>query len=343
MSKLVSIIIPCFNAQRWLAEAIESCLRQTYPQREIIIIDDGSTDGSVEILKRYKAAYPNIITWQTGRNRGGSHARNRGIALAQGDYIQFLDADDYILPEKIDKQVNCLEQTRADVVYGDWVYKHHPPNESSFLSQIKVCGPKTDFLESLLSNDRWSPPAALLFTRSAVHGSGGWDESLKAAQDRDFFISVAMNGAKFVYQVGCDSVYREYGRVTVSTSCKRRWFDSHCYVMEKAERRLAAEGRLTLRYRKALAQAYFDMGREYVYSHYPQLEDEKYRRFLIALNKALSLHPGFKAGDRTLLFNLIQSVLGCRSAEMMSYLMAKLKVSLRTTPANQLERNFAEP
>lgn len=96
MSKLVSIIIPCFNASRWIAETIESCLQQTYSNIEIIVIDDGSTDNSLLIIKNYE----NQITYQSIPHNGGNYARNLGLKLSSGEYIQFLDADDYILPKK---------------------------------------------------------------------------------------------------------------------------------------------------------------------------------------------------------------------------------------------------
>ncbi len=106
-NQLVSIIIPCYNAERWLNEAIDSCLAQTYRPIEIIVIDDGYTDGSLEIIK----SYGDRITYKTGPNKGGNHARNLGFSLCKGSYIQFLDADDYIRPTKLERQVQYL---RAD-------------------------------------------------------------------------------------------------------------------------------------------------------------------------------------------------------------------------------------
>src|SRR2546421_11836378 len=120
-SQLASIIIPCYNAERWVAEAIRSALDQTYAPIEVIVIDDGSTDKSLEVIK----SFGNMIRWESGPNRGGSHARNRGFESSSGKYIQFLDADDYLLSQKIETQVAFLEKTGADVVYGDWRYKWH--------------------------------------------------------------------------------------------------------------------------------------------------------------------------------------------------------------------------
>ncbi|MBW4647117.1 MAG: glycosyltransferase [Kastovskya adunca ATA6-11-RM4] len=321
MEKLVSVIIPCFNAQKWVAEAIDSCLKQTYPQIEIIVIDDGSTDNSLEIVKSYK----DKVIWETGANRGGNYARNRGFTLSKGEYIQYLDADDYLLPEKIEKQVQALEATKTDVVYGDWRYKKHLPNGNSFLEDIKTCGPKTDFLESLLANDRWVPPVALLFTRDIISRSSGWDENFKAAQDRDFLLSLAIDGAKFTYQPICHSIYRSHGKVTVSTTSKLHWLRSHCLVMEKAEKKLAQSGRLSLNYRQALAKAYFEMGREYLYGDSSNPENSKCWHYLQVLKKSLSVYPEFQVTYRNIVYKLTQKYLGSSQSELLAYVVTKVK------------------
>lgn len=339
MPKLVSVIIPCHNMQRWLGEAIDSCLNQTYSPIETVIIDDGSTDQSLDIIKQYQEKYPDQIVWKSGANRGGCFARNLGFSLSKGDYIQFLDADDYLFPDKLAKQVRCMEETGADVVYGDWQEKRHYPDGAVEFGEVRACGPKADFLESLLSNDRWLIPATLLFKRSAVLNSEPWDETLKAAQDRDYLISVARSGANFVYQPGCTAIYRKYGSITVSTRCKRLWFDSHCRAMEKAEQKLAQEGLLTPNYCQALAHAYFEMGKEFLYSDLPHLDDYKFQRYLQAIDKVLSLSPRYQSRDRNWRYNIIQQIAGCRLAEQISYFIAKTKLSFRSVkPPVQAEK-----
>ncbi len=319
MEKLVSVIIPCFNAERWLREAIDSCLQQTYPRIEIVVVDDGSTDNCLEIIK----SYGNKIIWKTGPNKGGNYARNRGFALSRGEYIQYLDADDYILPEKIERQVFFLEGTGADVVYGDWRYRRHLPDGTSFLQDRKSSNkPKEDILESLLSDHWWVAPVALLFTRAAVDSCSGWDESLKGAQDRDFFISLVMNGAKVVYQPGCYSFYRKYGNTTVSSSNKKVVLENHFLLMEKAEAKLAQLGRLSSSYQQALAQGYFFKSRR----RYNYLN---YSRHLWVLRKILGLCPDFKV-QGSAAYNLIQNIFGFIIAEILlrfkRQLMRKFKL-----------------
>ncbi len=304
MQKLASIIIPCFNAERWIAETIDSCLKQTYRHIEIIVIDDSSTDNSIEIIK----SYGDKIIWESlPENKGGCYARNRGFALSKGEYIQFLDADDLILPEKIERQINFLEATKADVVYGDWRYQGHQSNGVIFLDEIQKPGIQEDVLLSLIEN-WWTAVASLFYRRTAVETSGGWDESFSAAQDRDFFISVVMSGAKVVYQSGSPSIYRRYGKVTVSTASKQRWIENHCKVLQKVEKKLLQKNReIPINYRAALAEGFFEIARDYMYIDYSQ-----YLRFL---NKSLALYPNFKHKSSKKIYNFVQDICGFRLTE----------------------------
>src|ERR1700688_447700 len=96
---LVSIVIPCYNAKRFLAETLESALAQSYPHTEIIVVDDGSTDGTAALI----GAYADRVKAEFGPNRGVSAARNRGTALAAGEFIQYLDADDLLISDAIER------------------------------------------------------------------------------------------------------------------------------------------------------------------------------------------------------------------------------------------------
>jgi glycosyltransferase involved in cell wall biosynthesis len=302
--RLVSIIIPCFNAKRWIGEAIRSTLVQTHRPLEIVVIDDGSTDTSLEVIK----SFGDKIRWETGPNRGGNAARNRGFKLSQGDYLQFLDADDYLLPEKISQQVAFLVSTGADAVYGDWRHQHHSPDGKVELEDIAISGDQDDILGALLAG-WWVAPAAVLARREAVLRTGGWDESLTAAQDRDYMISLAMSGARILYQPRCHSIYRRYGEVTVSTENRRRWLENHERVLDKALSALQSTGRLTEKYRKALARSYFTLAQNYY--------DNDRGCFEELLQKVLTLQPDFRP-NHSFFYAAAERFFGIRGAERLA-------------------------
>ncbi len=306
MPPLVSVVIPCFNAAAWVAEALESCLGQTYPAVEIIVVDDCSTDGSVEILQRYA----DRITWERlPRNSGGNVARNRGLALSRGDFIQYLDADDYLLPEKLAQQVDFLQKTGTDVVYGDWQARFHEADGSSRLSAVKHSGHQPDVLEALLA-DWWTATASLLYRRSWVERVGGWDETLPVAQDRDFFLSVVLAGARVGYLPGCVSVYRRYGNATVSTASKRRWIESHERVVGQAQHRLAETRRLTPAYRRAIARSYFKLARAAL-----RVDYALYQRLT---GQLLAVCPDFQPDDERPPYQALVKLLGFRPTEKLA-------------------------
>jgi glycosyltransferase involved in cell wall biosynthesis len=308
---LVSIIIPCYNSEYWVQETIESCLNQTYPNIEIIVVDDGSTDGSLEILRRYLPR----IRLEAGPNRGGNSARNKGFALSRGEFVQYLDADDYLEVDKIARQVAFLEETNADAVYGDLKYRRHLPDVSlSYLDRVEVSGEQQDIIASLLAF--WGAQVnggAILYRRQVIDRVGGWDETLRAAQDTDFLTSVALSGAKILYQPGSQFIYRKYGGVTVSTSSLTRWLESMCESREKSELALARAGRLTEEYKTALAVGYFETARA-CYSLDPKASFTIYAKTLDSLiNKILDLCPHFRATE-SCVFMAVQRLLGLRFA-----------------------------
>ena len=312
---LVSIVIPCYNSQKWVQQAVKSCLNQTYPNIEIIVVDDGSTDRSLEVLRQFLPR----IRLETGPNRGGNSARNRGFALSTGEYIQYLDADDYLEPDKIARQVRFLEETKADVVYGDWRDRRHLPGSNlSYLDRIEVSGVQQDIVASLLSF-WWVNGGAVLYRRQVVNQVGGWDEALRAFQDTDFLTSVALSGAKIRYQPGCYFIYRKYGAVTVSTSNFSRWLESYCISLNKSEVALARTGRLTQEYRAALAVGYYKTAQA-CYWFDTRASFAVYEKTLNnIINKILDLCPHFNAAGETRVFQLVQWLFGFRFAMHFSF------------------------
>lgn len=183
---LVSIVIPCFNAAAYVADAIRSGLEQTYSHREVIVIDDGSTDGSLEVLKSFGSA----IRWETGPNRGACAARNRGWRMAQGELIQFLDADDWLYPNKLELQVAALTASPDATPVCDW----DTFDEAQVLRHFTCPATCEDSFIPLLNAQL--PTPSPLHRKSAIERVGGFREGLPCAQEFDLHLRLACQGWK---------------------------------------------------------------------------------------------------------------------------------------------------
>lgn len=189
-SPLVSIIIPCWNAEKYVGEAIESALAQTYPNIEVIVIDDGSTDRSLHVIK----SFGDQIRWETGQNQGACAARNWGLALARGEYIQFLDADDLLYPCKLERQLPLTIQASRDIIFCDFECLLIGSG-SGAIQRVPVS--HTDSV--ILALTRAISTPAPIYPRDVLIEIGGWDHTLSCAQDYDLNLRLACQGVNFLY------------------------------------------------------------------------------------------------------------------------------------------------
>jgi len=167
----VSIIVPCFNARDWIVDTLTSVFDQGLEDLEIIVVGDGSDDGSADLVAR---EFP-CVRLVRSDHAGASEARNLGTRLSSGDFIQYLDADDLLAPGKLERQVRALIENGADVAYGDW----------SELPTGRVVSRRIEGdPEIALFTDFWCPPAAYLFRRDIVERVGGWRRDLPVIQDK---------------------------------------------------------------------------------------------------------------------------------------------------------------
>ena len=168
---VVSVVIPCFNGERTLREAIDSALAQDLP-REVIAVDDGSRDRTAEIIRSYGDQVRGIF----GPNRGVSGARNAGIEIAQGRYLQLLDHDDVLLPGALQTRVDVAEREAADIVYGDWQEQVETDRGDCRPGGVHIMPEPCEIadLEAVCANgDFWAPSVALLHRRDFLTGLGG--------------------------------------------------------------------------------------------------------------------------------------------------------------------------
>lgn len=188
---LVSVIIPTYNHARFIAQAVQSALVQTYPQVEIIVIDDGSTDETAQVL----APFAGRIRVVTQNNAGVSAARNHGFALAQGQYLTFLDADDLFLPDKLARDVALLEGDPAvGMVYCSWRYVAEDGEQVLGELRPQKAG---QLLEDLLLRRFHCVPGAATIRREALERVGLFAEHCPAAADTDLWVRLAYAGYPF--------------------------------------------------------------------------------------------------------------------------------------------------
>lgn len=207
----ISVIIPCYNGERFLSQALESLLWQTYQEWECILIDDGSTDHSREIFHRY-AEQDHRFIYLSQRNSGPSVARNKGIDRASGDFIQFLDADDILPKERFARCIsNFIAEPESDVVYTEYSTFNE---RNSFTRTIPSKLPqKNTFRAFLLDHNRTFNAVIHEFLfRKEVISRHKFDESLPIyCEDIECWIRIADSGARFSYIDEVLALYRFAG------------------------------------------------------------------------------------------------------------------------------------
>lgn len=200
MNPLVSILIPAYNAEEWLADTVRSALGQRWPRKEIIIVDDGSTDQTLSIARRFASK---DVSVHTQANQGASAARNRAYSISQGDYVQWLDADDILAPDKIEWQVRLLDTCRSERTllsagWGRFLYRW---TKAQFVpTPLWEDLSPTEWLYRKLAHNLHMQPATWLVSRQLSEAAGPWDQRLSLDDDGEYFCRVllASDGVRFV-------------------------------------------------------------------------------------------------------------------------------------------------
>jgi glycosyltransferase involved in cell wall biosynthesis len=205
---LVSVIVPTYNYGRLIGHSLDSLRAQTYPNWECVVVNDGSTDDTAEVVARH-AERDARIRYVRQENLKQAAARNNGIRNSGGDYFQFLDADDLIEPRKFEQQVEYLEaHPEIDIVYGDARYfsdeamreRHLMPGGRDEPRAPTVSGSGESVVAALVRKDP-IPINTALVRRSVIERVGPFDERLSPVEDWEFWIRCAALGARFHYEV----------------------------------------------------------------------------------------------------------------------------------------------
>ncbi|MBV9010247.1 MAG: glycosyltransferase [Verrucomicrobia bacterium] len=237
---LVSIVVPCFNQGCYLPSAIESCLAQTHPNIEVIVINDGSTDNTDEAAARYPS-----IRYIAQENRGVGNARNAGLEHSRGEYVQFIDADDRLTPGAIESHLECFSaHPEAGFVVGDieWINE-----EGKCTGRGNWPVLETNFYEELLRVNHVANTIAVLFKRYVLVKIGGFKSFFAPAEDYELLLRAARSFSS-AHHGNVVAQYRRHGsntsrkgaimlRATNRVVCAERPFVAHSARLRAALRR----------------------------------------------------------------------------------------------------------
>lgn len=207
---LVSVIIPCYNAAETIEQCLQSCFEQKYPTLEIIVVNNNSTDETEHLLSRYQATAQRPFKVLHCAKPGANQARKAGLVAASGEYIQWLDADDQLSPDKVMRQVVALEENQDfDLAYGDWQWQFY--EQQQLVHQLAFQGAfKNDWLLELLM-DNWRPPHVYLLRRRVADHLDkfkAWNPQTPVGMDREYFTIAALEGFKPLYVASANVQYR---------------------------------------------------------------------------------------------------------------------------------------
>ena len=216
MKPLVSILIPAYNAEKWISDTLRSAIAQQWTEREIIVVDDGSKDQTLDVVQRFKADGVRVVTQ---RNQGAAATRNAAFALCHGDYIQWLDADDLLSPDKISRQMEvALQQeskrTLISCGWGGFLYRY---SRAKFVpTPLWADLDRAEWLFRKMSQNLHMQTATWLVSRELTEAAGPWNTELLGDDDGEYFcrILLASNGVRFV--PGARVYYRATGAGSLS-------------------------------------------------------------------------------------------------------------------------------
>lgn len=238
MDPLVSILIPAYNAARWIGASIESALAQTWPAKEVIVVDDGSTDRTLQVARSFVDKGVQVLAQA---NHGAAAARNAALQAAQGSYVQFLDADDILHPSKIEKQLRgadegCRSRVLLTCRWGRFLRR---PEHARFAPDAlwRDLTP-TEWITAKFTDNCFMFPASWLVSRWLVDAAGPWNEQLSLDDDGEYLCRLVATSqqVRFVPEATC--YYRIGNPGSLSADRSERALRSACTSLHLCIERL---------------------------------------------------------------------------------------------------------
>jgi glycosyltransferase involved in cell wall biosynthesis len=322
MKPLVSILIPAYNAERTVSCTIHSALTQTWPRKEVIVIDDGSTDSTAALARKFGSK----ITLISTENRGLCAALNHAYQVSKGDYIQELDADDLMLPDKIERQLESLRpgDSKRLLLSSPWAPFLYRTRGARF-TRNSLCEDLSpvDWLLRKMNENLHMQNATWLVSRELAEAAGPWNTDLQFDQDGEYFarVLVASEGTRFVPGTGI--FYRTSGMSSIS-------FIGNS---EKKKKSLLTSLKLNIQYIRSLEDServrkaclvYLQNWFFYVYPEMPALVSEMQ-------NLAAQLRGSLKEPDLRWKYSWMRPLFGWRAAKWAQMTLPQLRASLKRT------------
>jgi glycosyltransferase involved in cell wall biosynthesis len=301
---LVSILIPTFNSEHFIGETLESALNQTWSNIEVVVVNDGSTDQTAREIERCSSSKV-IVVHQ--RNRGQTAALNVCLARARGQFIQYLDADDLISSDKIERQLHRLIGQPGCIASAEWGRFYSDPKDTKFLpEEVSQDLSPLDWL-ALSRRDGLGMmfPALWLLPRCIVEAVGGWREDLSLNNDAEYFTRVLLHANRVLFCPGAKCYYRSGVAGSLSGRKSSAAWQSQFAVNELCQQYVLAREN-SERMRRGFALSWQHLA----HASYP------YNRTLAerALAQARALHPARIWPDGGTTFRILSRVLGWRLA-----------------------------
>jgi glycosyltransferase involved in cell wall biosynthesis len=310
MTPRVSVLIPCHDAAPYIAETLDSVLRQTWTNIEVIVVDDGSRDRSPVIVEGFADRGVRLIRQP---RRGAAAARNRAYEVSVGDFIQFLDADDLIDPDKIERQMSRLAGSRSAVASAEWGRFQGDPGATVFEPEAnwEDLQPMEWLLRSRHDGQGMLFPALWLIPRGVAQDAGPWNESLSLGDDGEYFTRAVLAADRVLFCEGARCRYRS--GIAGSLSGSKNW-ESGFAVIELCERHVRARDD-SQRARRAFALSWQHLAHA-CYPHDPIMAEK-------ALARARALHPVTIGPDGGAAFKGLSRLLGWRSARRLQTIFGR--------------------
>jgi glycosyltransferase involved in cell wall biosynthesis len=278
---LVSVLIPCYNAAPFILETLDSVIAQTFTNWECIVVDDHSSDNSVEIIQTCCEKYPDKIKLYINPRKGACAARNVAFEKSKGDFIQYLDADDLLAPNKIEKQMQLFYQygshiitsgiwgrffnSKDDVIWESQIINKDYPSTINWLMD-SWCG------KGMMAQHTWLIPSHL------IKIAGSWNEQLQINQDGEFFSRILIQAESIKFCREAKVYYRSGNNNSVSQSNKNKMKLNSLLLSYKLYKKNVKDYLNDISVRKALANNLLNFIYQY-HAHYPTLVKETEAQF----------------------------------------------------------------